>query len=174
MTRVLSHTFVLALASSLQLGYAQDQPITVPAIARPAPVPLTRLIDANPPPPPVAPSLSRSANRLKTVVDIVSAAGPAFNEMMVTRAYKQQFNIELEKGLKEANRLGQRGVLVKSFVVTETVEAGQYLSRWRTALRSLASARRPTRSALPLAVMYTCTRRSNRGSPSRRDTVTLL
>ena len=87
-----------------------------------------RLIESSPFPPAAAPVESSSAVRLSSVIEIFSKAGPIFNSLVVYHEFNKNLDASLQAGLKEANRLGQKGVLIQTQIFGTTTDAGTYYS----------------------------------------------
>ena len=87
-----------------------------------------RLVETNPPPPPVAPEMSPRSAKYNGIYEVLAAAGPWFNKTMVDSAMNKQFDSELKTGLAQAQTLGQKGVLMQIQMLTQTTEAGPFYS----------------------------------------------
>jgi hypothetical protein len=87
-----------------------------------------RLVDSNPLPPLVAHEVSKRVVRLTSALDVISGAGPLFNERIVYRELQKNFNAELKRGFEQAKSLGQRGVLLKVQVLSTRTEANPFYS----------------------------------------------
>lgn len=87
-----------------------------------------RLIESTPFPPAAAPMESSSAVRISSVIDIFSKAGPVFNSSAIYHEFNKNLDASLQAGIRDANRLGQTGVLIQTQIFGTTTDAGTYYS----------------------------------------------
>lgn len=106
-----------------QIANAQELPLTNPSLARPRD-PFTILqkpMDL----PPVLPS---ALVKFQAASDGAQIAAVMFNQTLIQRLVESQWKVAFDDGANEARRLGQKGFLIRVEVMTEPVEAGEFLS----------------------------------------------
>lgn len=87
----------------------------------------TRLIPSNPLPPLVAPtSSSTAAAYMPAVTKLIAAAGPWFNSYMTQKKVQEAWALNASNGLKEADKYGYRGVLLRFSVAEQQASAGTF------------------------------------------------
>jgi hypothetical protein len=102
--------------------------LAVCTFVRAGDAPLTVLVDSNPVPPLAAPEGSRMTRGVSAAIDLLSSAGPMFNDSKVHGELERRMTSELRRGLEQANKFGQKGVLLKVQVLEQTTEAGTFYS----------------------------------------------
>ncbi|TPQ26384.1 hypothetical protein [Cupriavidus pinatubonensis] len=99
-----------------------------PLLAQPSNGPYVQLIPGASLPPPVGPDLSAKAAYVGLAYNLIAKAGPWYNEKKVKDELQKNFEDAFTNGLKRADTLGQKGVLLKVQVLQEQVPAGTLYS----------------------------------------------
>lgn len=99
-----------------------------PLLAQPSNGSYVQLIPGASLPPPVQPDVSAKAAYALLAYNLIAKAGPWYNEKKVKDELQKSFDDALTKGLKKAETLGQKGVLLKVQVLQEQVPAGTLYS----------------------------------------------
>lgn len=86
-----------------------------------------RLVPSNPVPAPSAPIAPPHLGFRGAIIDILSMAGPMFNDVMVGQQLSKNFQDALNAGLQEAEKFGQQGLLIKVQIVSIPVAGGRFL-----------------------------------------------
>lgn len=73
--------------------------------------------------PPLSKPIFSKIFTIKDAVELLSGLGPAFNDLAVKSRYEKAYRDALVIGLKDAKRLGQKGVLIRSTLVKEPTPA---------------------------------------------------
>lgn len=85
-----------------------------------------RLIPSNPMPSLNAPYVTKISTGMTRTIDLISALGPKFNDLAVHHLLEKRLDEEVRRGFQEADETGQRGVLLRTQILTSQTAAGPY------------------------------------------------